>query len=39
MLHYSPPQEALLTINLPGDIIVLDIKNMIGVIEDHPVGF
>jgi hypothetical protein len=39
VLQYNPPKEAVLTINLPRDIIVLDIKNMLRVIEDHSLGF
>jgi hypothetical protein len=32
-------QEAILNINLPKEVIVLDIKNMLRVIEDHSLGF
>jgi hypothetical protein len=39
VLQHNPPQEAILTINLPKEIIVLDIKNMLRVIEDHSIGF
>ena len=39
VLQYNPPQEAVLTISLPRDIIVLDIKNMRRTIEDHALGF
>ena len=35
VLQYNPPQEAVLTINLPRDVIVLDIKNMRRTVEDH----
>jgi hypothetical protein len=39
VLQYNPPQEAVLTINLPRDVIVLDIKNMRRAIEDHALDF
>ena len=39
LLQYKPPQEAILNINLPKEVIVLDIKNMLRVIEDHSLGF
>jgi hypothetical protein len=39
VLQYNPPQEAILNINLPKEVIVLDIKNMLRVIEDHSLGF
>ena len=39
VLQYNPPQEAVLTISLPRDVIVLDIKNMRRTIEDHALGF
>ena len=35
VLQYNPPQEAVLTINLPRDVIVLDSKNMRRTVEDH----
>jgi hypothetical protein len=38
VLQYNPPQDAVLTINLPRDIIVLDIKNMRRTVEDHALS-
>jgi hypothetical protein len=38
VLQYNPPQEVVLTINLPRDVIVLDIKNMRRTVEDHALG-
>ena len=38
VLQYNPPQDAVLTISLPRDIIVLDIKNMRRTVEDHALS-
>jgi hypothetical protein len=38
VLQYDPPQEAVLTINLPRDVIVLDIKNMRRTVEDQALS-
>jgi hypothetical protein len=38
VLQYDPPQEAVLTINLPRDVIVLDIKNLRRTVEDHALS-
>ena len=38
VLHYDPPQEAALTVNLTRDVIVLDIKNMRRTVEDHALS-
>jgi hypothetical protein len=38
VLQYNPPQETVLTINLPREIIVLDIKNMRRTVEDHALS-
>lgn len=33
VLNYSPPEERVLSINLPKGIIVLDVKNMVRVVD------
>jgi hypothetical protein len=33
VLKYDPPEERLLTINLPTNVMVFDVKNMIRVID------
>jgi hypothetical protein len=38
VLQYDPPQEAVLTINLPRDVIVLDTKNMRMTVEDQALS-
>jgi hypothetical protein len=38
VLQHDPPQEAVLTINLPRDVIVLDIKNMRRTVEDQALS-
>ena len=38
VLQYNPPQDAVLTICLPRDVIVLDIKNMRRTVEDHALS-
>lgn len=35
VLQFNSPQETVLTINLPREVIVLDIKNMRRKVEDH----
>jgi hypothetical protein len=37
-LKYNPPKEKMLSINLPEDVLVFDVKNMIRVI-DHSSNF
>jgi hypothetical protein len=38
VLKYNPPDERILTINLPKNVMVFDVKSMIRVI-DHSVSF
>jgi hypothetical protein len=38
VLQFNPPQETVLTINLPREVIVLDIKNMRRTVEDHALS-
>jgi hypothetical protein len=38
VIQYDPPQEAVLTINLPRDVIVLDTKNMRMTVEDQALS-
>ena len=38
VLQHNPPQDAVLTISLPKDVIVLDIINMRRAVEDHALS-
>jgi hypothetical protein len=38
VLQYNPSQETVLTINLPREVIVLDIKSMRKTVEDHALN-
>jgi hypothetical protein len=38
VLRYNPPEERVLAINLPKDVMVFDVKQMIRVI-DHSSNF